>query len=252
MGVAGTGILTAWFSRNRILSYMVRQTDNTGYKLTRAPMVGDDVCVLTPSQTEGPFFFKSPIRADIREDREGAIMQLDLQLIQAPDCKPVEGALVEIWQCDADGNYSGYPEGMGHNLWKSLMWERKQEVQADGHIPPVNENLYLRGAQPTDANGMVHFTTIFPGWYEPRVPHIHFKVITDDREFLTSQFYFDPAFCDELYLVHEPYKKYGSSPFLPENDIVIHDYMNAEGLQLNPSWEAGQLRASARIGIPVV
>ena len=61
------------------------------------------------------------------------------------------GAAVYLWHCDADGNDSLYSNGV------------------------TGEN-YLRGVQEADANGQVHFTTIVPGCYAGRWPHIHFEV----------------------------------------------------------------------------
>ena len=65
------------------------------------------------------------------------------------DAKP--GAAVYIWHCDRDGNYSLYSEG----------------------YEDVN---YLRGVQTADATGTVTFTSVFPGCYPGRWPHVHFEV----------------------------------------------------------------------------
>ena len=66
-------------------------------------------------------------------------------------CAPLAGYAVYIWHCDRDGNYSLY------------------DLPAES---------YLRGIQVTDANGQITFTTIFPGCYAGRYPHIHFEVFT--------------------------------------------------------------------------
>ena len=64
---------------------------------------------------------------------------------------PLTGAAVYLWHCDAEGNYSLYSEG-------------------------VTEENYLRGVQEVDADGNATFTTIYPGCYSGRWPHIHFEV----------------------------------------------------------------------------
>lgn len=64
---------------------------------------------------------------------------------------PGAGMAVYVWQCDREGRYSLYSEG-------------------------VTEQNYLRGVQVADADGVVTFTTIFPATYPGRWPHIHFEV----------------------------------------------------------------------------
>ena len=68
------------------------------------------------------------------------------------NCAPVAGAVVDIWHANAAGKYS--------------------DVGSEG----TSGKKYLRGLQVSDANGQVKFTTIFPGWYQGRAVHIHFKV----------------------------------------------------------------------------
>lgn len=79
---------------------------------------------------------------------------------------------------------------------------------------------------------------------------IHLKIISDQRDYLTSQFYFEPDFCDRLYVQHAPYNKHGKSLFTPENDLVINEHQEALGLLLKPVWsDDAPLKASARIGL---
>ena len=250
LGALGTAIvagLIAWFQKNRLLRWAVLRHRNPNLKLTAAPLEGEDICVLTSQQQEGPFFVTAPRRRNIKEDRTGKALNLKFQVVRMPDCIPIEGAVVEIWHCDAEGIYSGYPEEIAHDLWKTLVLTAPS---GGGPVKPANEKRFLRGAQVTDASGHVEFETIFPGWYEPRSPHIHFKIIADGRDYLTSVFYFERDFCDRLYLQHPPYNKHGESPFNPENDVGIKDHQEALGLLLKPVWsDDAPLKASARIGI---
>lgn len=227
----GIGALIIWFMKNSILRWYVQRTDNKGLEMTAATSINEDICVLTSSQTEGPFFISSPIRKNVIEDRKGMQMNFKLQLVNYPVCTPVEGAIVEIWHCDAEGIYSGYPEDISHDPWKAF----KFMGTADSNIKPVTKARFLRGAQQTDTEGIVEFNTIFPGWYDGRTPHIHIKILLNDKEQLTSQFYFEPEFCSKIYLSTAPYNKYGESPYTPQNDIVINaDIKNVNGLLLKP------------------
>ncbi|WP_308221362.1 hypothetical protein [Gordonia alkaliphila] len=75
-------------------------------------------CPTTAEATEGPYWFDvDRIRADIREDREGVPLELALRVVDLENCRvdgdpaPVRDAVVEIWHCDAEGNYSGFESG---------------------------------------------------------------------------------------------------------------------------------------------
>jgi protocatechuate 3,4-dioxygenase beta subunit len=134
-------------------------------------------CVVAPELTEGPYYVDVDLdRSDIRVNTadnavsEGAVLTLDWVVSQADGsaCMPMEGVIVDVWHCDALGTYSG--------------------VQGDS-------GNFLRGFQRTDANGRASFTTVYPGWYQGRAVHIHFKIRTDPEaeagfEF-TSQLFFD-------------------------------------------------------------
>jgi protocatechuate 3,4-dioxygenase beta subunit len=151
-------------------------------------------CVVRPEQTEGPFFVDAALnRSDIRSDpatgamSEGVPLEL-LFLVSSVTpgaCAPLAGALVDVWQCDAAGVYSG------------VMGNREQ---------------FLRGHQTTDESGQARFVTIYPGWYPGRTVHIHFKLRADaggvTHDF-TSQLYFDDALTDAVYAL-SPYAARGA------------------------------------------
>ena len=131
-------------------------------------------CTQTAEQTEGPFYFDvDRIRSDIREDREGAVFRLGVRVRDAAACEPVANAVVDVWHCDASGGYSGFEGNDGET--------------------------YLRGAQVTNGDGIVEFTTIYPGWYPGRTVHIHAKVHIDKQTVLTTQFYFDDEFSTKVF-----------------------------------------------------
>jgi len=245
--IIGIGAIIAWIAKNSILRWFIRRIDNKGLVMSLAPKMNDEICVLTSSQTEGPFFISSPIRANVIEDRKGKQMNLKMQIVRFPDCTPIEGAIAEIWHCDAEGVYSGYPEDISHDPWKAMQVAGTGEA----NVKPLTKARFLRGAQQANAEGIVEFNTIFPGWYDGRAPHIHFKILVDKKEQLTSQFYFEPKLCDEIYLNIEPYNKYGSSPYTPQNDIVINQDINAvDGLLLNPPLHKDlPVNTSIKVGV---
>src|ERR1700712_4527700 len=118
-------------------------------------------CAVTPSETEGPFPTKSPssfVMTNIKGDRTGVPLTIKISINNKnTNCGALAGVIVDIWHCDKDGNYSEY----GGSGMQSL------------NYTSVN---FLRGRQTTDANGLVSFTSIFPGWYSGRAPHIHVHV----------------------------------------------------------------------------
>src|SRR5580765_4481070 len=66
------------------------------------------VCRTWAEQDEGPYHRDAqPERRDVTEDRAGAGLQLGIRLARHGNT-PVD-AVVEIWQCDALGHYSGFP-----------------------------------------------------------------------------------------------------------------------------------------------
>ena len=145
-------------------------------------------CLVRPEQTEGPYFVDEMLnRSDIREDREGVPLDLTFNVSRVDEgdvsaCGPLAGAVVDIWHADTAGQYS--------------------DVQDNAEGFDTRGETYLRGYQVTDENGTARFTTIYPGWYQGRAVHIHFK-IRDSPESeqgyeFTSQLYFDDALTDEV------------------------------------------------------
>lgn len=133
-------------------------------------------CPLTPRQTEGPFYFDPRlVRRDISEGRPGARLRLRLQVVSAEDCAPILRSRVDVWHCDPGGVYSGYEsEGSAGGKW-------------------------LRGTQFADAQGVVAFETLYPGWYEGRATHVHCKVLTPDGREVASQIYFPDSVTERVY-----------------------------------------------------
>ncbi|QQS28661.1 MAG: hypothetical protein IPM47_17705 [Sphingobacteriales bacterium] len=224
LGILGSGVLTAWFFRRQLVrKFLFTFPDNLSVTVSSAPSE-NEVCVLTAKQIEGPFYFPSPERSNIVEDRKGALLKLKMQVINYPDCTPIRNAIVDVWQADAEGNYSGYPEQISQDEWKTFMLFGKHgEKRENGEytVKPITDSRYLRGIQRTDENGWVTFNTIIPCWYIGRVPHIHFKVFLNDKEQIISQLFFDKDFCDNLFTTVEPYNKMGKCPIDFKNDGTL-------------------------------
>jgi len=147
-------------------------------------------CKVTTELTEGPYYFDvDSIRSDITEDREGTKLRLALRVRDAGSCEPIENAIVDIWHCDALGIYSGFESA---------------SQGGGGGSGPTDDETYLRGAQATNSDGIVEFTTIYPGWYRGRTVHIHCKVHLDKQTLLTTQLFTNREF-DEQVFAEAPY-----------------------------------------------
>ncbi|KKB09946.1 hypothetical protein [Devosia chinhatensis] len=159
-------------------------------------------CVALPWETAGPYPADGSnakagqvvnaltqdgvIRQDLRTSFGGLTpvadgLQLDLEvtLVDADGCTPLAGHAIYVWHCDPVGQYSLYD---------------------------VVEANYLRGVGVADADGRLGFTTIFPGCYDGRWPHVHFEVfesiekaVSGDASLLTAQMALPEAECAALY-----------------------------------------------------
>lgn len=148
-----------------------------------APVAAAAVCTLTREMTEGPYYLDGQyVRSDITEGKTGFPLELALTVVDDDTCATISNALVEIWHCDALGEYSGYVGNNGHN--------------------EPDSGTFLRGGVLTDSNGVANITTVYPGWYIGRCVHIHVKVhvgvtLTSDGSFTggtelhTGQLFFD-------------------------------------------------------------
>lgn len=140
-------------------------------------------CVLAPEQTEGPYYLDDhKVRRNITEGRPGAPLTLRLTIVDVSTCKPIKGAAVDIWHCDAGGVYSG------------------TSVQG------TEDERFLRGIQRTDAKGLALFRTLYPGWYSGRTVHIHVLVHISGNVVHTGQLYFPDTLTDTVYQ-RSPYRR---------------------------------------------
>jgi protocatechuate 3,4-dioxygenase beta subunit len=204
-GGAGLGLLVAACSSGSSGTSAAGSTSSTaaGSSSTlgatgSTAATGAAVTEAIPEETAGPYpgdgsngpnvlDESGVVRRDIRSSfgehsgtAEGEPFDIDLTIVEAGSGTPMEGAAVYLWHCDAEGGYSLYSEG-------------------------VTDQNYLRGVQAADAAGNLGFTSIFPGAYSGRWPHIHFEVYPslDDAaagdQLVTSQIALPEDVCVEVY-----------------------------------------------------
>ncbi|GAB3717756.1 dioxygenase family protein [Spirosoma lituiforme] len=183
-------------------------------------------CSVTPSETEGPFPTKVPanlVMKDIRSDRTGVALTINITIKNSnSSCAALAGALVDIWHCDKDGYYSEY----GGSGMQSVNY-----TSVD----------FLRGRQTTDANGLVSFTSIFPGWYSGRAPHIHVHVYNaSGKSLLVTQIAFPYDVTNLVYTTGQSYGyTKGSQDTTNERDNVFSDGFTTELATLSGGLSAG-------------
>jgi len=150
--------------------------------LFAASSVAQDICGITPEQTEGPFY---PIEDQADKDWDltrvkgrtlsatGEVV-LVKGVVQDENCKPIKGAMVEIWQACHTGKYNH---------------------KADPNPAKLDLNFGYWGRSISNEKGEYLFKTIIPGAYPAtntwtRPPHLHFKIHLRGFEELTTQMYF--------------------------------------------------------------
>src|SRR6476469_6394719 len=164
----------------------------------------DRACTLTHATIAGPTWFDAhDVRSDIRDGRPGVPLELAFRVVQQPSCAPVPNAVVDLWQCDALGIYSGFAGARPGNGGSPGGRDR----YGDKESAATDADRWLRGTQVTDRDGVVRFSTIYPGWYPTRTAHLHVKVHLDAPTVLTVQLFFDDAVTDGVYAA-DPYAQH--------------------------------------------
>ncbi|RYF78435.1 MAG: intradiol ring-cleavage dioxygenase [Cytophagaceae bacterium] len=172
-------------------------------------------CSVTPSETAGPFPTKVPanfVRKDIRDDRTGVLMTMNITIKNKnASCAALAGAIVDVWHCDKDGYYSEY----GGSGMQSV------------NFTTVD---FLRGRQTTDANGLAAYTSIFPGWYSGRAPHVHVHIYNAaGKSLLVTQIAFPYATTNSIYTTGQSYGyTKGAQDTQNERDNVFSDGFTTE------------------------
>jgi protocatechuate 3,4-dioxygenase beta subunit len=213
---------------------------------------GDVPTVQTPGETGGPFpadgsndngsgtivnILKDPrsMRTDIRSDldgsntQEGVPLTVNMRVVKVGGVA-LAGAVVYLWHCNKVGQYSEYKSPM---------------LGGD-----FTARSFLRGAQTTDADGSVTFTTVLPGRYQGRAFHIHYEVYSDTSygtKLLTSQIAIDDALIGQLYTA-AGYTSALHNETTNAQDNVFSDGVEHELLSMSGSVSTG-LTATFTVGI---
>lgn len=164
-----------------------------------------DTCTEVAEETQGPYpsdgsntvngqvsnvlTESGVVRSDIRSSfggssgvAAGVPTTLTITLLNSNNlCQALSGYAIYLWHCTRDGNYSLYSSS-------------------------VQDENFLRGVQVADSNGQVTFTTIFPGCYSGRYPHVHFEIYSSlsmatlyTNKILTSQIALPRDVCSTVY-----------------------------------------------------
>jgi len=133
------------------------------------------------------------VRRNITEGRPGTPLALKLKVVNVSTCAAIKGAMVDVWHCDAGGTYSGVQGSTG---------------------------TFMRGIQPTDANGVATFQTVYPGWYQGRTVHVHVKVHLGGNVVHTGQLFFPDTLTDAVYKASAPYDTRAARDTRNANDSI--------------------------------
>ncbi|MGI4737138.1 MAG: intradiol ring-cleavage dioxygenase [Janthinobacterium lividum] len=202
-----------------------------------------NACYSTADLEEGPYPYDlsskgAMTRRDITEQRPGIPFQFTFTLVDTKKgCAAIPNARIDVWHCDADGYYSEFSE---HGYL--------------GNRDLTNQT-FCRGIQRTDAHGQVTFDSIYPGWYEGRITHIHFEVFIGKKKVLTSQVAFPDATNAAVY-AKPPYNKHGKNITVATNaadhvfgesaTVLAHTLFN-----IVPNAATGGYTGTYTIGLPV-
>jgi len=192
---------------------------------------------------EGPYFVDDSAtgyeRSNILSNLDGTSTQTGVPLTltlyvydTGNACAAMQNVQVDIWQCNAAGIYS-----------------------AESSESTTSES-WLRGYQLTDANGMVQFTTIIPGWYSGRTTHIHLRLrstynSTDTDGTNTMQFFFDQTLIDTLATSVSPYSSEGTNPTTNASDRVYSTEEDGTTLMTLSGSTADGYTATAKAYLPI-
>ncbi len=199
-------------------------------------------CTETPEAEEGPFPTKEPSRfvtKNIISNKPGAALTIRVEVFNINNkCLPLPNAIVDVWHCDHAGEYSEYGGGgfgppPGGNIppppgGRPGERHRPGDRPRGGGGPGMQgtdhtDEHFLRGRQMTDAQGIASFSSIYPGWYGGRAPHIHVHIFDEkEKSLLICQIAFPDKVSKAVY-AQGVYAPRGQSDRSNENDHVFRD-----------------------------
>jgi protocatechuate 3,4-dioxygenase beta subunit len=178
-------------------------------------------------------------RSDIRSNLDGSNIQSGIPLTLSiyvydseKSCAAMANVQVDIWHCNASGIYSA------------------EDVES------TSGETWLRGYQVTDANGLVTFVTIFPGWYSGRTTHIHLRLrstydSTSTGGTNTTQLFFPQDTIDTINTTISPYSAEGSNPTTNASDHVYSGEEDGANLLTLSGDTTNGYTATAKIDLPI-
>ena len=246
---SGTATIAASFSSAGTESLKAVYSGDSTYAASTSSTVtvtvtGSTVaCSESLEGEEGPYFVDDSAtgyeRSNILSNLDGTSTQTGVPLTltlyvydSENGCAAMQGVQVDIWQCNASGVYS-----------------------AESAESTTSES-WLRGYQLTDANGMVQFTTIIPGWYSGRTNHIHLRLrstynSTDTDGTNTMQFFFDQTLVNTLATTVSPYSSEGTNPTTNASDRVYSTEEDGTTLMTLSGSTAAGYTATAKAYLPI-
>jgi protocatechuate 3,4-dioxygenase beta subunit len=213
----------------------------SGSSTTAAGEIPDETAGPYPGDgSNGPDILEQSgvVRSDIRASignadgtAEGVLMTLELTVRDLADGGvPFEGVAVYVWHCDSQGRYSMYSDGVTDQNW-------------------------LRGVQVADASGKVRFTSVVPGCYDGRWPHIHFEVYPDrsaisdsTRAIATSQVALPQDVCEQVY-AQPGYD--GSTSNLSRVSLTGDNVFGDDGAASQLATVSGDVASGFTVALPV-
>jgi hypothetical protein len=157
-------------------------------------------------------------------DRTGIDFSINITIRNINNnCEPLANAIVDIWHCDKDGYYSEY----GGTAMQTVDY---------------TSSHFLRGRQVTDANGLVSYTSIFPGWYMSRATHIHVHIYdTNGNSLLITQIAF-PEGADSAVVAVNAATAYGYTKGMTGYTYNSSDNVFSDGVDSEMSSITGNVQ----------
>ena len=212
-------------------------SDPSGRIATAADFASAGSCTLSRGTVEGPYFICADTTnaRDIAEGLDGTPTTLAIRVVDR-GCAPVPGAIVDVWQCDARGNYSGH----------AVDPDDPPRISRDGPRKPDAPTRFLRGVLAADEEGIVEFDAIYPGYYHSRAIHTHYKVHVGDTAYLTGQAMYPEAWNEKI--VANPLYGEGRGA---ERVVNADDFIARTAGLFTVAERGGRLLATINLSVPV-
>ena len=191
----------------------IKNQDDATITPSTAPSSG--ACKVGDTETDGPYPLYNKRNAsithtDITEGKTGLPLSMSITIRNVNNnCAIVADARVDVWHCDKDGYYSGYVN--------------------QGYLGNQDNTAktFCRGIATTDVHGVARFQTIYPGWYQGRVTHIHAQIYVGVQLKLTTQIAFPEEINTAVYTT-DLYKAHGQNATKNTTDNIIRDSLSNE------------------------